>query len=235
MMSTALGVFAVVVPTIYGHNDEEVTRRVAMLSEELRDNEAAFTTWYWLWTAGYGTASAGSLGLGLLAPRFADTPADERRWRVNMFFSAGTTAVALGLMALTYPTVIGAADAIETARDGTPDGERHALMLAERLAATSADEAAMGVAWYQHAANAAFNLAVSLVMWLGFGYGGDALVNFLISTAVVELQILTQPTGLIDDWRGYQNAAMAGRTTPGQGWIWQLVPMWRGVGLRVVM
>jgi hypothetical protein len=61
-----------------------------------------------------------------------------------------------------------------------------------------------GRSWQIHALNEAVNLTGGLITWLGFKRTvWDGVENFLISSAVTETQIWTQPTRTLKDYRNY--------------------------------
>jgi hypothetical protein len=59
-----------------------------------------------------------------------------------------------------------------------------------------------GRSWIPHAVNLAVAGGSSLVLWEGFDRGTESAANFGVSVAIGELQIWTQPAGLIGNALG---------------------------------
>jgi hypothetical protein len=75
---------------------------------------------------------------------------------------------------------------------------------AERLLARDADSEAFGVGPLVHIGNFAINVAAGLVLGLGYDRWGAFGYVTIVGIGVGELQVITQPTDAIEDWRSYR-------------------------------
>lgn len=192
---------------------------------------------YWTsWMVAYRVLTVVQGGASLWANSFYANAAEAKQFRVGMLTDTVTTAIGLVALGASYPTSIGARERVLALREGTVDGDRRALDRAETLLKTSAEETEFDVSWPMHVGNFALNAAAGLVIWL-YGYPWDALIDGATGFAIGEIQIFTQPTQVVDDWREYRrnngppsNGAATQRAVKP---TWTLVAHPGGVGLIV--
>ncbi len=157
--------------------------RLEELTRHFDDNDTAANAWFWSWTAAYGALTVGqAIGFAVV---------NDRELRVN--FAVGGISSLIGLVALMIPPFPAAFAKRRLAAVPAGDGEAAKLARAEELLSDSADAERFGRSWLIHAGCAAVSVAGGLVLWLGYGYLVDGIINTLVSVAVGELQIWTQP------------------------------------------
>lgn len=150
--------------------------RLEELTRHFDDNHAAANAWFWGWTAAYGALTVGqAIGFAVV---------NDRELRVN--FAVGGISSLVGWVALLIPPFPAA---FAKRRLAAAPG----LARAEELLRDSAEAERFGRSWWLHAGCVALSVAGGLVLWLGYGYLVDGIINTLVSVAVGELQIWTQP------------------------------------------
>ena len=78
------------------------------------------------------------------------------------------------------------------------------MIYSEEMLKEIAEREKEGRSWKMHALTGAVNLSTGLITWLGFKRSvWDGLEIFALNTAVTELQIWTQPTRAIKDYKNY--------------------------------
>lgn len=139
-------------------------------------------------TIGQGTAA------GLSGDH--DTRADQGVGAATSFIGV------LGLLFLQPSEVDAAARTLRAmpseSERARPARDEAAIFLREQ----AAGEEREGRSWIPHALNLAVAGGSSLVLWKGFDRGDASAVNFAVSFAIGELQIWTQPAGLIGNSQG---------------------------------
>jgi hypothetical protein len=150
----------------------------------------------------WGAATAGQLAL---IPLVDDPGSDIDNW-VGAPLTALSAASALlfpGAVLDDEPRVAEA----EAQLQADPCG---GLARAEAALAHSAADQANARAWHAHAINFGLNAAYTLILGLGFKRWESGLIGGAIGLAAGEVMVLTQPWGLTDAWRTYQD----GQLTP---------------------
>jgi hypothetical protein len=78
------------------------------------------------------------------------------------------------------------------------------LIYSEELLKEIAEREKEGRSWKIHALTGAVNVSTGLITWLGFKRSvWDGVEIFALNTVVTELQIWTQPTRAIKDYKNY--------------------------------
>lgn len=155
------------------------------------------------WTLGWG----GAYGLLTVAQLAAVGPTEPEA-RVDWYVGAFTSLVGMAfVIAAPVEAMEHGEDFVERAGRATPENTCALIAEGERLVKDGAAKEAFGTAWYSHAANVAFNVAVGLFLWLGFDRMVPGLINFGLGTALGEGTIFSQPTGLVDAWDAYRAGA----------------------------
>lgn len=197
----------------------DVARRI---QREL-DREAAHER---LWWNGWMAVDGGlTVGQGVAAGLSGD-----REDQVDLGVDAATSFLGVaGMWISRLPEVDAAAEALR-ALPGDDDEERRdrdeaAILLREQAASAEREERS----WVAHALNFAVAAGSSLVLWKGFDRDASAAANFPVSLAIGELQIWTQPAGLLD--APEQRTAPEGADAPRAS----LRLSWTGQLLRVVL
>lgn len=207
-------------------SDAEVAQRIAFLQDRLVRGERSAKIWWHAWYTGYLTLTVGQ---GILAGAVKDPGFRAERAVGAVMSSLGAGALGVFDFPARY-----AGSAIQALPEDTPAERRRKLAAAERLLQKSAEGEAFGRSWLSHAACGA--VAVGAGFLLGFAYkrGWAALTTVAGSLAISELQIWTQPTAAIGDWKAYREGAFLGATRPAQAaqtaW-WQMSVLPGGIGV----
>jgi hypothetical protein len=170
--------------------------RLVFITERLQAGEGAARAWYWTWTTIYGAATIGqAIGFFL---------SQDLRGQVNWATGAATTLLGTLLMLVTdFPAEYGARE-LSHMPVNTPEQRKAKLKRAEELLENAASSEADGRAWFIHLGGAVVSIAGGLILWLAYGFLVDGIINTVAGIAVSEIQIWTQPTRAINDWREYQ-------------------------------
>jgi hypothetical protein len=152
-----------------------------------------------LWWYGWMTINGGfTVGQGIAAGLSGD-----RGSRADLGVGAATSFLGvIGMLISRLPEIDAAANTLRAMPfDGEEAGrarDEAAITLREQAASAEREERS----WVAHVLNIAVAGGSSLVLWKGFDRGSEAATNFPVSIAVGELQIWTQPAGLIEDSHG---------------------------------
>lgn len=174
----------------------EIAERIEFIQRRLDAGTKPAAAWWYGWLIGYS-----ALAVGQAIPAIFVT---DRELRVNLLVGAGATLLGVLSVALLPLPAVWAADKLRRA----PPEEK--LALGEKLLKDSAESEEFGRSAVVHLAGAIVSLAQGLILWLGFNYPIDAVVNTLASLHVCEAQVWSQPTHAIRDWQEYQRVYGAG-------------------------
>jgi hypothetical protein len=208
-------------------SDGEITERLQVLQNMLEHNEKAANSWWWSWIGIYSSATVVQ---GLVAMT------DDQKLRQDMIVSAGTTLVGFAGQ-LIFPVKSGYEKESFTQTGHLSKIERlEKLRQAEQLLKYQSERAKSGKNWQTHALNGAVNLAGGLITWLGFKRPlMDGISSFAIGMAISEIQIWSQPTRAMKDYRQYCNqynqSGYGQATRPQYVWYAHVTPVGLSVGL----
>ena len=177
-------------------SDAEIKSRLAFIEARLKSGTAASNRWWDAWFYGWTAFTVTQAAVACATT--------DRGLRIDM--AVGAVSSSLGVIPLgLFPLPSRHAAAKLAALPGaTPDDRRRKLGRAEHLLKESAEAEALGRSWFNHALGGAVSLGFGLL--LGFAYKRPVagVINTLGGIALVEIQIFTQPTAAIDDFRTYQ-------------------------------
>ena len=176
--------------------DSLVKERIAYIQKMLDKGKPAANLWWNGWLYGY---SAATVAQGAVV-----FTSDKLKTRQDMALGAATTLVgAVGQLIM--PMTPSSAPAKLVLIPGETVEERiKKLTYAEELFEASAIREKDGRSWQMHAASSAVNLGSGLITWLGFDRTiQSGLINFAINEVITEVQIWTQPTRAIKDYKKY--------------------------------
>jgi hypothetical protein len=167
--------------------------RLHVIAATLDDNARRTRTWYWAWL------SAGTALLVGQAALAAVTSGDAQK---DFVVGAGASAFIPSFLLLHPPRVLSDAPRLEarlaaTSLDGRYGDPCLALPLAQQILARDADDQVFATGWFAHAFIIGGNVALGLVLGLGFHDWLGAAKQAIGGSAVGELQILTLPTGAL--------------------------------------
>ena len=163
----------------------------------LERGKPAARLWWIGWTSGY---SAATVAQGVLAAATTD-----RGTRIDSIVGAAESAIGvIGMLAAAPRTPIWASDELITMDYHTACARVRRLRRAEHLLEKSADEEAMGRAWYAQLFGGVVNLAAPVVLWTAYRRYAAGWYTLAPGLAVQEAQVLTQPTAALGAWNAYK-------------------------------
>ncbi len=159
----------------------------------LDDNARRMRVWYWAWMA------TGTAFLGGSAALAAVSSGNEQK---DYIAGALTSVFIPGLLLLHPPLVLGDSRRLDdrialTSVDGRLGDPCVVLPFAQQLLARDAQDEAFATGWFAHAFVVGGNMAVGLLLGLGFGDWAGFVKQAVGGSVVGEIQILTLPTGAI--------------------------------------
>lgn len=172
--------------------------RLEFLKSELGAQARYAALWQTSWMVVRTAILAEQVGLAMIA----SSPGDREAATITSVFAAlppiGT--VLFGLRVAHDGPAFLRMDGAE------PNLPRCALIArGEELFARSAKNEDDNRGWLQHVLQLGGSAALFAILGFGYGHWRDAIVNGVAGIALGELQILTQPTGLVGGWQRYQN------------------------------
>lgn len=209
-------------------SNEEISERLAMLENMLKHNEKSAKSWWYTWVGIYGTATLGQGAVAILT--------EEKSLRQDMIVGAGTTLLGLAGQLIAPVNSGYKKDQFENSGGLSKMKSLEKLKQAEQMLKIQSECAKKGKGWQMHAMSGAVNLTSGLITWLGFKRSVWAGIgNFALNTAVTELQIWTQPTRAMKDYRQYCNKYGLNKTDvmsrPQVVWYAHVSPGGMSVGL----
>lgn len=203
-------------------DDGARVQRRAMIQAHFDSETPATQRWFWLWLAVpaasavvQGTAAGVFAAPGLFAPAVVDN------WLPGFVVGAITGAIGvIPQVALPFSPAFAAAE-LRRYRARDP---RDGLGRAEFLLQDSAESEEIGRSWWVHllGLGLAVGSSVATAGWMGWGLKPtvrenawiSAGVNLVISVAMSELTIFTQPTASVRAWRTYRSTGVLARSIP---------------------
>lgn len=190
------------------NNDAE---RVELIRNMLNENRFSNSLWWYGWMGIYTATSAGSF-----AAAYA-TKNDVTRITQNV---SGVESV-IGLMGVIFSPMppAYAGNRLDRMPFSTAEERAKKLAAAEGYLRETSETQEFGRSWINQGLNFAVNAAGGLIIWKGYGdrierEGGkplkEGLMNFIMGLAVSEIQIFTQPTGGIGQWKSYNEKYSSG-------------------------
>ncbi|MBP1677088.1 MAG: hypothetical protein H6Q20_1647 [Bacteroidetes bacterium] len=176
--------------------DSALDKRIDYIQQALEQVAPTVSCWWYGWLGAYSAATGVQAAIGFTT--------DNKVLKQDMLLGSVTTLLGAGLQALTPMNTGSAAKQITQLPDSTPEQKIYKLQKAEELFEAAARTEKNGRSWKIHALNSAVNLGSGLVTWLGYKRSvWDGVSNFLINSAISELQIWTQPTRTLRNYRKY--------------------------------
>jgi hypothetical protein len=152
--------------------------------------------WWYGWFAGYSAAT--------VAQGIVFFSSDNKSTRQDMALGAATTALGAAgqLLMPIVPKTLSLQDYQFPENASSKLTEE--LIYSEELLKEIAEREKEGRSWKIHALTGAVNVSTGLITWLGFKRSvWDGVEIFALNTVVTELQIWTQPTRAIKDYKNY--------------------------------
>jgi hypothetical protein len=177
-------------------SDSITAEQIEYINKLINQDKKNAQIWWYGWLAGY---SAATVAQGIV---FFST--DIKSTRQDMALGAATTALGAAgqLIAPLIPKTLSIEDCRNAENPVSPSSYR--LTYSEELLKEIAEREKKGRSWKMHALTGAVNLSTGLITWLGFKRSvWEGVEIFALNTAVTELQIWTQPTRAIKDYKNY--------------------------------
>lgn len=196
-------------PSLAGFTADE---RLTAIHDGLDRGARRARIWAWTWGGIYATTTI--VQLATIPIRGGDSRKDVAVAAPGAFLGVAVLALA-PLKVMGDQRRLGALLA-----DAGPSADRCALLTeAERMLARDAASEAFGASPLVHLGNVVVNLGLALALGLGFGHWTAAGISLAVGVAVGELQILTQPSDVVDLDRRYRGGELPHpRAVPGRSW-----------------
>jgi len=178
--------------------DSIASEKSEYLIKMLNHDKKNAQIWWYGWLGGY---SAATVVQGIVF--FSN---DNKSTRQDMALGAATTALgAIGqILTPIVPHHFSLTDSQVPGNSSA--GQSKEILFYEEFLKEIAAREKKGRSWKMHAITGAVNLSTGLITWLGFKRSvWDGIEIFALNTAVTELQIWTQPTRAIKDYKNYQD------------------------------
>ena len=174
-----------------------ISERISTIQQMLESSKKNVNI---LWYGWLGAYSAATVAQGAIA-----ITSNDKATRQDMYLGAGTTLLGAAFQAITPLNTGKDAETLAQMPDSTSELKILKLQAAETFLESNAKKEKEGRSWKIHALNEAVNLGSGLITWLGYKRSvWDGVTNFLINSAVTEIQIWTQPTRTAKDYQLYK-------------------------------
>jgi hypothetical protein len=178
-------------------SDAEVSRRLAFIEARLSRGAGAANTWWDAWYYGWTALTMGQFVWAIATP--------DPGTRIDMAVGAASSTLGvIPLGILPFPARTAPRD-LARVPASTPEERRRKLVFAEHLLEAAAKDEELRRSWVNHATSIGVSIGVGLVLGVGYRRPVPGLLNAIGGIALSELQIFTQPTAAIADFREYQN------------------------------
>jgi hypothetical protein len=208
--------------------DSLVQERIRCIETMLEQDRKGTDAWWYGWLAGYSALTVGQGAVGLAS--------EDKATRQDMALGAATTLLGAAgqFISPLHPGKKGRM--LAELPESTPEERLKKLTIAEEYLENVAKTEKFGRSWQNHALYGAVSIGSGLVTWLGFKrtiWAG--LGNFALNTVVSEIQIWTQPTRSLKNYREYRRKYQSDVTgiapKPGPEFYFGVLP--DGIGLRI--
>jgi len=183
-----------------------MSERIETIQSMLDNSKSGVNLWWYGWLGAYSMAT--------VAQGVVCFTSENLATRQDMILGAGTTLLGAVFQAITPLNTGKDAGLLAQMSDSTLELKLKKLEMAEGYLRVNALKEKSGRSWQIHALNTAVNLGSGLITWLGFKRSvWDGVGNFLMNSAVTELQIWTQPTKTMKDYRNYKQKYIDNQVT----------------------
>jgi hypothetical protein len=202
-------------------SDSLLTEQLQDINKLLNQDKKNAQRWWYGWLIGY---SAATVGQGIVYFSSENTST-----RQDMAIGAATTA--LGAIGQILTPIVPHTSSFQDSQihENISTELSAELMFSEELLKEIAIREKKGRSWKIHAVTGAVNISSGLITWLGFKRSvWDGVENFALNTAITELQIWTQPTRAIKDYKNYcikyGSESKLEAAKPEKEWVVQVYP-----------
>lgn len=173
-----------------------ISERIQTIQKMLDSSKKRVDLWNYGWLGAYSAATVGQ-GVAYFSSNDLITKQD-------MALGAGTTLLGAVFQLMNPLNTRKSANELSQMPDSTSDEKILKLMAAEEYIRNISQKELDGRSWKIHTLNTAVNLGSGLITWLGYKRSvWDGVANFLLNSAVTEIQIWTQPTRSAKDYKNY--------------------------------
>lgn len=210
--------------------DAEVRRRLAALSQLVRDHEPPVRRWYTSFALLHGGMLSGAVILGATA--------ETEQTRNVMIVGSIGSALALTTLVIFTPPLMGAGDTLADLPEDSPEARLHKMRVAEDLLRRASSGVDFLHGWFPATLSTLYVAAMSQALLLGFEQP-EAAIGHAAGGLVLGLgRILLRPTGARDAWRRYARAFPdAGCEEPtvptSPETSWRFAPFGGGLGFEI--
>ncbi len=210
--------------------------RVQLIRTMLDDTRISNSIWWYGWMGVYGGLTAGSFAAAYIS--------DNDVTKITQAVSGVESVIGLAGLLLSPMPPAYAACSLDRMPFSTTEEKKAKLAASEGYLRDTAETQEFGRSWINQCLNLAVNAAGGLVIWKGYEdrierAGGnprkEGLLNFIIGMAVSEIQIFTQPTAGIDQWKSYKEKYNTGYNEFGRDVIICAVPNGTGVSVGLTL
>lgn len=177
-------------------DDAVVKERIKAIQSMLEEDRKGTNLWWYGWLGAYGAATVGQ---GAVYFTSNDIPTKQ-----DMAVGAATTLLGAAgqLISPLHPGK--KANLLSEIPESTPEERLKKLDAAEEYLRAVANTEKFGRSWKTHALFGVVNIGSGLITWIGFKRSVWAgLGNFALNSVVSEIQIWTQPTRTLRNYRDY--------------------------------
>ncbi|MEI6060240.1 MAG: hypothetical protein WCR72_05995 [Bacteroidota bacterium] len=190
--------------------DSLVKVRILCIQQLLEQGKPNARLWWNGWLYGY---SAATIGQGA-----AFFMIDKLKTKQDMALGAATTLIGAAGQLVAPMVPVYAPARLALIPGDTPSERIIKLKRAEELFEASAKREKDGRSWQYQLATTAVNTGSGLITWIGFKRTVWAgLGNFALNTAICEVQIWSQPTRAIKDYKNYRENYEKGLPSSSRG------------------
>jgi hypothetical protein len=206
--------------------DGEARRRLAELRTAIDREADRAVAWSEAWVVTGATLALGNFTRAALTRDEDD--------RIDPLVSGVASLFIPAAIALRPLRVVAEREALRVEADTDGDACAALARMETRVARIGADEAEKAGP-LAHGVNVGGNVAIGLLLALAFHHGWAGLLNGAGGIALGELQIATQPTGLVARVRAQEGSAAGRAARP--AWRWSVAPVvagpTRGLSLQI--
>lgn len=179
-------------------SDDEVTRRLAIVSRAIHEEEPGVRRWFSSFAALHGSMAAGAALLAAFA--------DDEGFRNEMLVGTTSSTLALISLVVVLPPMLGAGDQLDSIDADDPAGRRARLRFAEDLLRRDAASIDFLHSWFPITLTSLYVVAASTFNLAVLERTTGAFTHS-VGGAILGLgRVLLRPTGSRSRWHAYRRA-----------------------------
>ena len=179
-------------------SDSLIKEKIAYIETSFQQAQLSAKIWQYGWLTGYSGLAIGQ-GINYFI-------SDNKNVKQGMALGVATSLLGVGGVITKPLASVKALETLQKMSENTIEERKIKLQMAENLLNKAAEREIKGKQWKAHLTAGAVNLTSGLIVWLGFKKTiWNGLINFGISSAIAELQIITQPKKSAKAFADYNN------------------------------